>query len=104
MKKLISIVGSCYNEEGNVEELYKRCKAVLEKHPEYDYEFVLADNCSTDGTRDVMRRIAAQDPNFKVIFNARNYGHIRSPFNALLQAHGDAIVTMSTDLQDPPEV
>ncbi len=104
MKKLISIVGSCFNEEGNIEELYKRCMAVLEKHPEYDYEFVLADNCSTDGTRDVMRRIAAQDPGFKVIFNARNYGHIRSPFNALLQAHGDAIVTMSTDLQDPPEV
>ena len=104
MKKLISIVGSCFNEEGNIEELYKRCMAVLEKHPEYDYEFLLADNCSTDGTRDVMRRIAAQDPRFKVIFNARNYGHIRSPFNALLQAHGDAIVTMSTDLQDPPEV
>ena len=104
MKKLISITGSCYNEEGNIEELYKRCKEVLARHPQYDYEFVLADTCSTDGTRDVMRRIAAQDPNFKVIFNARNYGHIRSPFNALLNAKGDAIVPMCTDLQEPPEV
>ena len=99
----ISIASGCYNEEGNIQELYDRCRAVLAKFPEYDYEFVLEDNCSTDGTRDVLRRIAAADPKFKVILNAGNFGHIRSPYNALLNATGDAVVWMCSDLQEPPE-
>ena len=103
MKK-ISITGSCYNEAGNIEELYTRCLAVLKKFPQHDYEFVFADNCSTDNTRDVLRTLAARDPKFKVILNANNFGHIRSPFNALLNASGDAAVSMCTDLQEPPEV
>lgn len=103
MKK-ISITGGCYNEAGNIEELYTRCLAVLKKFPQYDYEFVLADNCSTDNTRDVLRTLAARDPKFKVILNTNNFGHIRSPFNALLNASGDAAVSMCTDLQEPPEV
>ena len=103
MKK-ISITGGCYNEEENIPELYNRCRAVLKKFPEYDYEFVLEDNCSTDGTRDVLRKIAASDPKFKVILNANNFGQVRSPFNALLNTSGDAVVWMCTDLQEPPEV
>lgn len=103
MKKL-SIVSGCYNEEMNIPLLYQRCKAILGKFPEYDYEFVLEDNCSTDGTRDVLRKIASEDPKFKVILNANNYGHIRSPFNALLNASGDAAVWMCSDLQEPPEI
>ena len=93
MKK-ISIVSGCYNEVENIEELYNRCLAVLKKFPEYDYEFVLEDNCSTDGTRDVLRKIAAKDTRFKVIMNANNFGHIRSPYNALLNASGDAVIWM----------
>ena len=103
MKK-ISIVGGCYNEAENLEELYRRCIAVLAKYPEYDYEFVIEDNCSTDGSRDVLRAIAAGDPKFKVILNSNNFGHIRSPYNAILNASGDAVVWMCTDLQEPPEV
>ena len=103
MKK-ISITGSCYNEAGNIEELYTRCLAVLKKFPQHDYEFVFADNCSTDNTRNVLRTLAARYPKFKVILNANNFGHIRSPFNALLNASGDAAVSMCTDLQEPPEV
>ena len=103
MKK-ISIVGGCYNEAENLEELYERCLAVLKKFPQYDYEFILADNCSTDNTRDVIRAIASRDRKFKAIFNANNFGHIRSPFNAILSASGDAVICMCTDLQEPPEV
>ena len=99
----ISIVGGCFNERENIPKLYSRCLAVLKKFPEYDYEFVLEDNCSTDGTREVLREIAGKDPNFKVILNANNFGHIRSPFNALQCASGDAVVWMCTDLQEPPE-
>ena len=103
MKK-ISVVASCYNEEGNLHELYDRLMKVIQKLPEYNYEIIIADNCSTDGSRDILRQIAAQDKNFKVIFNSNNFGHIRSPRNAFLQATGDAVIGMTSDLQDPPEV
>lgn len=102
--KLISITTSCYNEEENLPEFYARVKAVLAKFPQYDYEFIVADNCSRDGSRDVLRRLAAEDPKFRVILNANNFGHIRSPFNAFLSAKGDAVITMCSDLQEPPEV
>jgi glycosyltransferase involved in cell wall biosynthesis len=103
-KKVISIATGCWNEAGNIPELYRRCLEVLKKFPEYDYEFVVSDNLSTDGTREILREIAAKDPKFKVILNANNFGHIRSPFNALLNASGDAVVWMCSDLQEPPEV
>lgn len=102
--KTISIVSGCYNEEGNLQEFYDRILAVSKKFPNYAYEIIIADNCSTDGSREVIRQIAAQDPRFKAIFNANNFGHIRSPYNALLQASGDAVVILCSDLQEPPEL
>jgi glycosyltransferase involved in cell wall biosynthesis len=103
MKK-ISIVSGCYNEKGNLHELYDRLMKVIQKLPGYNYEIIIADNCSTDGSRDILRKIATQDKNFKVIFNSNNFGHIRSPYNALLQTTGNAVIMMASDLQDPPEV
>ncbi len=101
MKK-ISIVTPCFNEEDNVQELYERVKTVMAGFS-YEYEHVFIDNASTDGTEGILRRLAGQDKRVKVIFNARNFGHIRSPYHALLQATGDAIVSLASDLQDPPE-
>jgi glycosyltransferase involved in cell wall biosynthesis len=103
-KKTISVVSGCFNEEGNLQRFYDRVKGVLDQLPEYDHEIIVADNCSTDGSRAILRRIAAQDRRFKVIFNANNFGPIRSGYNAFLQASGDAAVLMSSDLQDPPEL
>lgn len=102
--KTISIISGCYNEEGNLQEFHDRIVAVLKKFPQYAYEIIVADNCSTDNSREVIRQIAAQDKQFKAIFNANNFGHIRSPYNALLQASGDAVVILCSDLQDPPEL
>ncbi|MEI7901707.1 MAG: glycosyltransferase family 2 protein [bacterium] len=102
--KTISITTSCYNEEGNLQEWYDRSMAVLNQFPGYDYEFIVADNCSTDRSRPILREIAAHDNKFRVILNANNFGWIRSPVNAFLQAKGDAVVTMCSDLQEPPEV
>jgi len=102
--KKISFTTSCYNEEGNLQEWYNRIISVLSRFPNYDYEFIVADNCSTDHSRVILRDIAARDKKFKVILNANNFGWIRSPFNAFIQAKGDAVVTMCSDLQEPPEV
>lgn len=102
--KTISVVSSCYNEEGNLREFYDRIVAAFRLLPDYKYEIIVADNCSTDRSREILREIAAKDPQFRVIFNAGNYGHIRSPFNAMLQATGDAVVPICSDLQEPPEM
>ena len=103
MKK-ISIVSGCFNEEGNLQEFYDRIIKVISGFSEYTYEIIIADNCSTDDSRNILRRIAVMDCNFKVILNANNFGPVRSGYNAFLQASGDAVVLMSSDLQDPPEL
>ena len=54
--------------------------------------------------RDRLRARATRDPRLKIIVNARNFGHIRSPYYALMQAAGDAVVVIAGDLQDPPEM
>ncbi|MBV2133623.1 glycosyltransferase family 2 protein [Pseudomonas sp. MAP12] len=103
MRKLISIVTPCYNEEANIDELYQRIVGVMSRL-DYDYEHIFIDNCSTDGSIAKLRELAAQDKRVKLILNARNFGHIRSPYHALLQARGDACVLIASDLQDPPEM
>lgn len=103
MAKLISIVTPCFNESENIEELYARIATVMAELP-YDYEHVCIDNCSTDDTVAKLKVLAANDHRVKVIVNARNFGHIRSPYYALLQTRGDASVLIASDLQDPPEI
>ena len=100
-RPVISIATSCFNECENIRPFYDRCMAALREFPEWDYEFVVADNSSTDGTRDILRELAAKDKNFKVILNAGNAGHIRSPYNALMNTSGDAVFYLCSDLQEP---
>ncbi len=102
MKKIISIVTPCFNEEDNVEELCNRIAKVMNELP-YDYEHIFIDNASTDATVARIKKIASDDKRVKLIVNVRNFGHIRSPYYALLQANGDACISIASDLQDPPE-
>ena len=103
--KLISIVTPCYNEEENVEELYTRVKDTMQNHlSNYKYEHIFIDNASSDKTVDILKHIAAEDKNVKIIVNSRNFGHMRSPVYGMLQAKGDAIISIVSDLQDPPEM
>ena len=94
----------CYNEAENVEALYQRVRAVFQPLTDYTYEHVFIDNASTDRTVDILRAIASRDKNVKVIVNTRNFGHVRSPYHALLQCRGDAVMTMAADLQEPPDL
>jgi glycosyltransferase involved in cell wall biosynthesis len=103
MKK-ISVMTPCYNEEGNVEELYAQVKKVFQQLPDYDYEHIFIDNASRDNTVKILTDIAQKDPKVKVIVNARNFGPVRSGYHGLLQCHGDAVIPIVADLQDPPEM
>jgi glycosyltransferase involved in cell wall biosynthesis len=104
MKK-ISIVASCYNEEENLPELYKQLVGVFDElGSQYTYEIIIADNNSSDHSPQILRELAGKDKNVKVILNSRNFGPDRSGYNAAMQAYGDAVVIMATDLQNPPSM
>jgi glycosyltransferase involved in cell wall biosynthesis len=102
MKKHISIVTPCYNEEENVEALYEAVKKVFAGLPQYTYEHIFIDNASKDRTAAILKEMARKDRNVKVILNTRNFGHIRSPHHAFMQATGDAVIGLVADFQDPP--
>jgi dolichol-phosphate mannosyltransferase len=101
---LISIVTPCYNEEENVDELYRRIKAVIEPLHTYAFEIIFIDNCSTDSTVNKLKAFAKADHSVKIIVNTRNFGHIRSPYYGILQSRGVATIYLASDLQDPPEL
>lgn len=102
--KSLSIVTPCYNEEENVREVVRRTREVLKLLPEFDYEHIFIDNASRDSTVAILKEIAAEDPRVKIIVNARNFGHLRSPVHGLYQASGDVVFLLLSDLQDPPEL
>ncbi|MDB4899236.1 MAG: glycosyltransferase [Gemmatimonadetes bacterium] len=103
-RKLITVVTPCYNEEGNVEPLYEAVRCIFEAMPQYRYRHLFIDNASKDRTPEILRRLSAADANVQAILNTRNFGQIRSPFHAIMQAEGDAVLPMACDFQDPPEL
>ena len=72
--------------------------------PNYLYEHLFIDNASTDSTVAILKRLAQADHNVKLIVNARNFGHIRSPIHALFQARGDVMIGIASDFQEPPDL
>lgn len=103
-RKLVSICIPCYNEVGNVEPMAATIKEQMESLPQYDYEVIFIDNYSTDGTRDKLRRICAEEPKVKAILNSRNFGQFNSPYYALCKAAGDCAISLGCDFQDPPSL
>lgn len=104
-KTLLSIVTPCYNEQDNIDELYRRVKeAITPLQSRFDFELIIIDNHSSDSTPQKLRSLASADPGVKVIFNTRNFGHIRSPYYGILQSRGAATIYLASDLQDPPEL
>ncbi len=102
--KTITVFTACYNEEKNVAPLAEGVRQIFAKLPQYKFEHVFIDNCSTDSTQSILREIASKDHRIKLIFNARNFGHIRSPFYGFLQCRGDAVISIVADFQDPLEM
>ena len=103
--KLISILTPCFNEEDNIREVYQQVRDVIATVADrYDYEHVFIDNASKDATVAILKEIAAEDKRVKVIVNTRNFGHIRSPYHAMLQTSGECVISIVADLQDPPEM
>ena len=87
-----------------MEQFVRRVSETLADLPQNDHAIIVIDNCSDNGTRDILQGPAASNPRLLVILNARNYGHIRYPYYAMRQSTWDAVITMASDLQDHPEM
>jgi glycosyltransferase involved in cell wall biosynthesis len=101
---LLSVVIPCFNEQDNVVPLASRIAEVLAGAGVDDYELLFIDNASVDDTVARIKALCAADRRVKLIVNARNFGHVRSPYHGILQAGGDAVICMAADFQDPPEM
>ncbi len=102
MKKLISVVTSAYNEEGNVEELARQLQQVFDEKQQYDFEVIMVENGSTDDTFLKMLKIHNRDPRFKIVQLSRNFRMDGGITAGLQYASGDAAVIMTANLQDTP--
>ncbi len=102
-KPIYSIIAPIFNESGNIQELYRRIREVLDSTAE-SWEIILIDDGSTDDSADLIRRFAAQDARVKPVIFARNFGHQIAVTAGLDYSQGNAVVIIDSDLQDPPEV
>ena len=104
-KKRISIMVPTYNEEENVLPLADAIIAEFARSlPQYDYDILFIDNCSTDTTREKLRALCADNPRIKAIFNVRNFGQFNSPYWGICQTTGDCTIPLCADFQDPIEM
>lgn len=105
MKTLISVLIPCYNEQENVIPISQAVEQVLQKElPQYDYEILFIDNCSTDNTRPLLREICRNNKKVRAIFNARNFGQFNSPYYGIQQTKGACTISLCCDFQDPVEL
>jgi glycosyltransferase involved in cell wall biosynthesis len=100
---LITIITPTFNEVGNIEKLSLKIKEICELN-NINYEQIIIDNDSKDGTIEAIKRLTSKYKNIKAIINQSNFGHIKSPYYALLESQGDATITMASDFQSPPEL
>ncbi|MCS7080993.1 MAG: glycosyltransferase family 2 protein [Chloracidobacterium sp.] len=102
-RRLISIVAPCFNEAAGLRAFHAALTAVLEMLP-YAVEIIYVDDGSTDATPHVLAELRAQDARVKTLTFSRNFGHQAALLAGLDAARGDAVVTLDSDLQHPPEL
>jgi glycosyltransferase involved in cell wall biosynthesis len=105
MKKKISIAATCYNEINLIENFVDKISNTLDKYLyKYEYEIIISDNNSTDGTIDELRKICINNKKVKVLINFKNYGAEKSSLNCLKLTTGDVIITSNIDLEEGTKI
>ena len=104
-KKIVSVVTPCFNEEDSILNCYEVVKEIFKDLKNVDYEHIFSDNSSTDSTQKILKKIAKEDSNIKVLINSHNVGPFVNNYNALSYATGDyVLIFLPADLQDPPNL
>jgi len=104
-KKIVSVVTPCFNEEDSILNCYEVVKEIFKDLKNVDYEHIFSDNSSTDSTQKILKKIAKEDSNVKVLINSHNVGPFVNNYNALSYATGDyVLIFLPADLQDPPNL
>src|SRR5688572_30792931 len=96
----LSVVVTLLNEQGSVEELYRRTVTALDGKP---FELILVDDGSTDATWAAVQSLHAADPRVRAVRFKRNFGQHPAMHAGLARARGEIVVTMDGDLQNQPE-
>lgn len=105
MRKKITLVSPCYNEEPMLRMFYQAVEQrVFSKLPEYDFELLLVNDGSRDGTLSIIRELAQADERVKYVSFSRNFGKEAAMYAGLKNASGDYVAILDCDLQDPPEL
>jgi glycosyltransferase involved in cell wall biosynthesis len=102
-RPLITVVLPLHNEEGSLDELHRRLDRVFAELP-YEAEFIFVNDGSTDRSLAVLEQLSAADRRVKFISLSRNFGHQYALTAGLDYASGDAVISMDSDLQHPPEM
>lgn len=104
-KKTVSVVTPCFNEEDSILNCYEVVKEIFKDLKNVGYEHIFSDNSSTDSTQKILKKIAKEDSNVKVLINSHNVGPFVNNYNALSYATGDyVLIFLPADLQDPPNL
>ena len=102
MKTLVSVVVPFYNEEDNIEPLVQKIDAVFATHSDYEYECLLVNDGSTDGTRSVIDAVAGRNPAVRPVHFAGNFGQSAALAAGMARARGAYVLTLDGDLQNDP--
>lgn len=103
-KQLVTVLVPCYNEERNIGLMTERLRKLMAAEPGYDWEVVMVNDGSTDGTLGLMRDLHREDPRFRYVDLSRNFGKEIAMLAGMDNSRGDCLVIMDGDLQHPPEL
>lgn len=103
-KRKISVITGVYNESATVQEVCSVIRNLFAGLKGYDYEHIFMDNCSTDNTVEILKKLAAADKHIKVLVYSRNFGPIKTELVGYQHATGDAVIPFEANLKDPPEL
>ena len=103
MKKLISIIIPCYNEEETIDKLYKEIIKVTKKIKEVNFELLFIDDGSKDKTLKIVKKLSEKDNKVRYVSFSRNFGKEAAMYAGLKESKGDYVAIIDADMQDPPE-
>lgn len=104
MKRTVSLIVPCYNEEAALPFFYEAVSQVTDRLPDYEFSFIFVNDGSKDGTLQILRELAKKDKRVQYLSFSRNFGKEAAMYAGFCNATGDYVAVMDADMQDPPSL